>query len=405
MARIFLGSLFVLILLACSLLAQEGIQRGKLKAVDLDRGAVTIIADGKECEYHISDQTRFFDVKQKGKAGLKEAALKPGLAVLFKADSKDVLIGLKIAGPGRPVQPPVDTSHLVPLPEMGTSKYQGFQGGLYPGGKNRRPPEHEAAGLRLAQAVVPRDRDGRPDPQGKIVLLSIGMSNTAQASEGFARHLAGFPQKNPALVFVNGAQGGMTASAIQDPDDQASGTRYWTTVDERLKRAGVTRAQVQAVWIKEADAGPKEGFPAYAKKLQRELTRVVQVLPPRFPNLKLAYLSSRTYGGYATTPLNPEPYAYESGFSVRWLIEEQLQGSPALNFDPKKGKVMFPWLSWGPYLWANGTKNNKDGLSYEASDFGPDGTHHAASGVDKLGRRLLQFFTSDSTTRPWLCAS
>mgnify|MGYP003332739846 CR=1 FL=1 len=34
-------------------------------------------------------------------------------------------------------------------------------------------------------------------------------------------------------------------------------------------------------------------------------------------DLRIAYLGSRTYGGYATTPLNPEPHAYEGAFAVR----------------------------------------------------------------------------------------
>src|SRR5262249_47271536 len=198
------------------------------------------------------------------------------------------------------------------------------------------------------------------------------------------------------------AVGGMTAAAIQNPDDGGPGTKYWAAVDERLRAAGVTRAQVQAVWIKEADARPTQGFPGYARQLQAELTKIVQLLPARFPNLQLVYLSSRTYGGYATTPLNPEPYAYESGFSVRWLIEEQLKGDAALNFDARKGPVRAPWLSWGPYLWANGTtKREADGFSYEQSDLAGDGTHLSASGVDKVGRLMLQFFKTDSTSRPW----
>src|SRR5262249_13574578 len=141
---------------------------------------------------------------------------------------------------------------------------------------------------------------------------------------------------NERLLFVNGAQGGMTAQAIQDPDDEGPGTRYWTEVDRRLKKAGCSRAQVQVVWIKQADAGPSQGFPGYARKLQGELRKIVQVLAKRFPNVKLVYLSSRTFAGYARSRLNPEPYAYESGFSVKWLIEEQLKGDAALNFDSGK---------------------------------------------------------------------
>src|SRR5205823_14116548 len=155
----------------------------------------------------------------------------------------------------------VDTAQLKPLAELGAGEYHGFPGGLYPGGKNERPAAHEEAGRRLAAQVRPLDAEGRPDPDGKIVLLSIGMSNTNQVSQGFQRLFAGDRGHNPRVAFVNGAVGGMTAAATQNPDDGGRGTTYWNTVDQRLKAAGVTRAQVQAVWIKQADAGPTAGFP------------------------------------------------------------------------------------------------------------------------------------------------
>ena len=45
----------------------------------------------------------------------------------------------------------------------------------------------------------------------------------------------------------------MTAEAIQSTDSPR-GRVYWEKVDEELKGKGVTRAQVQSVWIKQADA-------------------------------------------------------------------------------------------------------------------------------------------------------
>jgi hypothetical protein len=298
-------------------------------------------------------------------------------------------------------QPKFDTSKLKPLTEHGTDKYQDYEGGLYPGGKNDRPAEHEKAGLALAKKVQPLDAAGTPDPNGKIVLLSIGMSNTSQASDAFARLLATGSDHNPKLVFVNGAQGAMTAKAIQDPKDGRTGTRYWKVVGDRLTAAKVTAAQVQAVWIKQADANPKDGFPKYAETLSKELEAIVRIVAERFPNARLAFLSSRTYGGYATTSLNPEPYAYESAFAVRWLIERQLKGEEELNYDPAKGVVKAPWLSWGPYLWANGTTKRADGLAYDPDDFGPDGTHPSAAGQVKVAKEMLKFFKNDATTKPW----
>ena len=103
--------------------------------------------------------------------------------------------------------------------------------------------------------------------------------------------------------------------------------------------------QVQVVWIKETDPTPREGsFPAYIRALESELVKIVGVLPGRFPNVRLAYLSSRTYGGWAkprpngVPPGNSEPYSYETGFAVKWLIQRQLQGDPALSFDSAQGQ-------------------------------------------------------------------
>jgi hypothetical protein len=413
MTRLVLGLVLGSIILAGPLAAQDraGPQKGKIKKLDVDKKTVTLTVGGKDQEFVLTDDTKVGGPGASGKT-LKDRLkdFKEGSEVDFlvrgKQDGKDVIFGIRLAGkgPGAPIK--FYTSKLKPLTELGTGKYQGFEGGLYPGGKNERPSAHEKAGLALARQVVPRDADGKPSDDGKIVLLSVGMSNTSQVSMGFQQHLKNAEGINPRLVFVNGAQGGMTAAAIQDPDDGGRGTKYWTEVDRQLKRAGVTRAQVQAVWIKQADAGPSQGFPGYARTLQGELRKVVQVLARRFPNVKLTYLSSRTFGGYARSRLNPEPYAYESGFSVKWLIEEQLKGDSALNFDAGKGTVKAPWLSWGPYLWANGMTKRTDGFFYTEADFtANDGTHLSQSGVRKTGQLMLDFFKSDSTTRTWFLAS
>lgn len=400
MKRLFAVSVLGLLLAVCCVRGQNDIQRGRIKTVDADKLLVTVTSGDKDFTLTVIDETKLFDGVGKTQRERLQA-FKPGADVMFKVGRKDdsnILIGLKLAGAAAPKLTPFDSSKLKPLTELGAGEYQGVKGGLYPEGKNERPAAHEAAGLALAKQVQPLDGAGKPNAAGKIVLLSVGMSNTSQASQGFTKALAG-ASKNPQVVFVNGAQGGMTAAAIENPDE-GRGVTYWSTVDERLKGAGLTPAQVQVVWIKQADAGPSQGFPAYAKRLQAELANIVQILPRRYPNVKLAYLSSRTYGGYAKSALNPEPYAYESGLAVKWLIEQQLQGE--LNFDAKKGDVKAPWLSWGPYLWANGANKRSDGFSYEEADFtSSDGTHLSPSGIDKVGRLMLQFFQNDATTRPW----
>jgi Cu/Ag efflux protein CusF len=399
----FAGPVAVFLLVAGLAVAQD-IRRGTVKSVDPDKKTVTITADGKDETYPVTADTKMI-------GATSFADLKPGTAVMFKAgtrDGKAVLVGLKagVGGGGKDqaTRPPApgkaDTSKMKPLTTLGTEKYHGFEGGLYPGGSNDRPKEHEAAGLAAAKQIRPLGPDGKPAPGDKIVLLSVGMSNTTQEFSTFKRQADADKDKSPDVVIVDGAQGGMTAAKIKDTDNPA-GAKYWEVNDQRLKAAGVTREQVQVAWIKEADAGPTQGFPKYAETLRDELREVVRLLHRRFPNLKVVYLSSRTYGGYAKTGLNPEPYAFESGLSVKWLIEEQIKGSKELNYDPAKGPVQAPWLSWGPYLWANGTAKNPDGLFYVEEDFVGDGTHPSETGRRKVADQLLRFLKTDSTAKTW----
>jgi hypothetical protein len=418
MKAICILSVLGIVVLAGALSAQEGPSKGTLKKVDADKGVVTITVADKDQDFFLAPSTTVMDgaTRKKVDNPLQSKLLTAGIPVLFKAaerDGKKVLVGLMLnpgkqpAGKERPPFKKVDSSKLVPLDELGNKEYQqGYKGGFYPDGKNERPAAHEAAGLRIAKTVEPFNTDGKPDPQGRIVMLSVGMSNTGQASTGFMKVLAREKDINPRFKFINGAVGGQTAK-ITESTETPQGMKYWAIVDERLKDAGSSREQVQIIWIKQADGGPNQGFPGYAKKLEDELANLVRIFPKRFPNAKLVYLTSRTYGGYASTPLNPEPYAYEGGFSVKWLIERQLKGEPALNYDKAKDEVKAPWLSWGPYFWANGsTKRAADGFYYEESDFtSNDGTHLSPSGMDKVGRLMLQFFKTDSTSRPWFVAA
>jgi hypothetical protein len=148
--------------------------------------------------------------------------------------------------------------------------------------------------------------------------------------------------------------------------------------------------------------GPRKSFPQEAKRLHRYMTYILQIAQQRHPNLKIAYLSSRIYAGYARTGLNPEPHAYEAGFSVKWTIADQLAGKSDLNFDPVNGEVRAPWIAWGPYLWADGTKARKDGLTYSQEDLVPDdGTHPGKGAKEKVAKMLLDFLKNEPTALGW----
>ncbi len=288
---------------------------------------------------------------------------------------------------------------FTPLNDLGAGTYQSFQGGLYPGGSNQRPIAHEVGGLAQAARVVPRDAAGAIDiANGKIGFISIGMSNASIHFSGLMQVAAADALKSPRVVLSNCAQGGQPAATIANPS-----ASYWTTwVPSRLAQAGLTAAQVQVVWFLEANAGPTEAFPQDALTLQSQFTAIMGIVRANYPNARLCYGAARIYAGYATSTLNPEPYAYQQGFAVKWLIEDQINGNPALNFDPAKGSVNAPWLAWGPYMWADGLTPRSDGLTWTCpEDFNADGTHPSAQGAAKNAGFLINFLHTDSTAQSW----
>ncbi|MEE2885915.1 MAG: hypothetical protein VX951_00660 [Planctomycetota bacterium] len=284
---------------------------------------------------------------------------------------------------------------LVPLNDMGSAVYKTFAGGLYPGG-NSPPPAHAVAGTIASQAIQPLDAQGQPSASGRIVLVSIGMSNTTREFSHFVRMSNADPKRKPAVRVVDLAQGGMDARKVAQANHQ-----FWTVADQRLQSAGLTPAQVQVAWVKQAIARPTKAFPSSAEELRDLLGQIARNLKTKFPNIRIAYFSSRIYAGYAGTVLSPEPYAYEGGFAARWLIEQQIQGTGNLNHVAGNGAVVAPWLAWGPYLWADGTTPRSDGLTWVCADFENDGIHPAISACVKVANMLHRHFTTDVTSKPW----
>lgn len=299
-----------------------------------------------------------------------------------------------------------ETTGLIPLTEMTTGLYKGQSGGLYGKGRNAPSDSHQKAAEKESAQIQPLDAQGRPSPRGKIVLISLGMSNTTQEFSFFKKLADADPNKSAHVVIVDCAQGGQAASDWAYPEKRMRKDRPspWVVMDQRLEKAGVSAAQVQVVWLKLAQRMPARlgEFPDHTKSLQNDTAEILRELKKRFGNLRIAYLSSRIYAGYATTPLNPEPYAYESAFSVRWLIEDQIKGEADLNYDERQGEVKSPLILWGPYLWGDGVKpRQSDGLVWKREDLAGDGTHPSMSGRQKVADMLLKFFKTDPNARTW----
>jgi len=310
-----------------------------------------------------------------------------------------------------------DSTTPIPLTDMGNQTYLGFEGGLYPGETNKMPEAHRLEGLARASEIQPLDINGKPDPNGKTIFLSIGLSNTTQ--EFCNRSQQEIFQCNPwtlmgraeqsdqvdheHLVIVNGARSGQVAEEWVSPKN----ANYKRILRQHLQPQGLSEQQVQVIWLKLANSDPTASLPdenADAYLLTAQLGDVLRTLQTRYPNLKMVFLSSRIYGGYGED-VNPEPFAYETGFAVKWVIEAQINQLLGGEINPKAGDLSYDtvaaWIIWGPYLWANGSTPRSDGLTWELQDFRDDGIHPSRTGEEKVGELLFQFFANSPFTQAW----
>lgn len=279
---------------------------------------------------------------------------------------------------------------IVNLMDLGTGTYMSEEGGLYPNGSNTDPDPHLSDGLAIGQTVQPID--------GKEVLISLGESASDQPFEQFITQANADPEKNPALTIVNGAQGGATASFWTLPNSV-----YWDQlINYLIPEAGATPDQVVAAWVDDINS-TSQTFPQNAQTLQADMEAIMGLLQQNFPNIKLAYFSSLNYSGYSlgVDSTVPEPQSYESGFGIKWAIQDQINGI-CCNYNPENGAVVAPWMAWSYYYWGNGLIPRSDGLTWSCQDLSPDGLHPANPvGHIKIATYLLNFFKTDPTATPW----
>jgi hypothetical protein len=297
---------------------------------------------------------------------------------------------------------------LVPFNDLGPAPYAwGYYGGLYEDGSNISPADHLAAGLRRAALIRPLDANGNPSPNGKVVFLGVGPGETARIADAFIEMAASDRRINhESLVVLNAAHEGFDAPAWYAPLAEANFNRI---KDQILGPNGVSEKQVQAAWVQmttseEAPPLPRQDAQAY--RVKGYFATALRNLKARYPNLQVAYLSSRVYGGYA----GAEPYAYESVLSVRWVVLGQvtlmrtgfLWDTRISDLDYEKGVA--PWVAWGPYLWADGTMPRSDGLTWERDDFDAGGASLSDKGARKGATLLLDFLLQEPTAATWFRA-
>jgi hypothetical protein len=317
-----------------------------------------------------------------------------------------------------------DFSWLVPLDDLRTAPYRwGYFGGLYEDGSNVMAADHFAAGLAMASRIQPLDADGNPSAAGKVVFLAVGFGETMRIMCGanfflpceagsFMKMAADDPRVNhQSLVILSAAREGADYRFWAERPDGSP--QYERVANDTLAPAGVTPKQVQVAWLQIINdkAGSPLGIAgADAYRLKTFIAATLREMRRQYPNLQIAYLSSRVYGGYSTTTFNPEPFAYETGLANRWVITDQMEQvrlpHPEWHSDTRVGVIDYrtgiaPWLAWGPYFWANGATPRSDGLSWLRTDFEGDGETLSRDGANKAAKLLLKTLLTDPMAKGW----
>jgi hypothetical protein len=276
-----------------------------------------------------------------------------------------------------------DHTGLVALPDLGPGEYLGAQGGLYAGGTNVPPTVYLDAGAQLAADIGPLDAAGQPDPAGRFVLLGMGGSPARYELDAFLARMSG--RVNGRLTLVNAGIGGHDLTYWQDPLDTA-----WTQTDSLLDDAGVTPAQVTALWMQNTlKTNDDRPFATWVADNDAAMRATLAIAAARFPNLQQVFLSSATYGDYMEARTRAvEPWGYQHGFAVRDIVTDSVA-------DPAAG----PWITWGPYLWTDGIAGRADGFVWNCDDVEDQGEHPSPTGAAKIAALLDDFFsTSPAST-------
>jgi hypothetical protein len=303
---------------------------------------------------------------------------------------------------------------LVPLNDLGTAPYKlGYYGGLYENGSNVMAADHLALGLAAASRIQPLDAEGRPSANGKIGFIAIGAGEAARIMQSFIAITAGDVRvAHDRVVLLNAARDGADYRWWAERPDGMP--RYSVVQGDTLAPAGITPQQVQVAWVQIVKdsalipllAGAADADPYYLKAFIGDSLREMK---RQYPNLQIAYLSSRSYGGYSSA--TPEPFAFESAYSNRWIITTQMEQErlevPEWHWDTRSGLLddarrgAAPWLAWGPYLWANGETPRSDSLTWMRGDFEADGDTLSPSGAVKGAKLLLDFLLHEPTAKGW----
>ncbi len=288
---------------------------------------------------------------------------------------------------------------FIPLNELGSGYFRGFQGGLYANGSNSPQFQYLQDLKDISASIQPLDDNGNPSSNGKIVMIGVGASNPRTEFQAFQNILDTFGNKNPKLIAVNtciGGQGVQKMNAISD--------NYWKTADKTMDSMGLYNLQVQVAWIEtEHTASADSAFPSGPRSLVNDMKQLLITLKSKYPNLKICYLSARAYAGWVDNSNGRGlefPRDYYNGWAMKWLIDSASQSAAGYEYKGQNANIPMP--AYSTYNWTNGEQVRQDGFSLDCDlDIGGDGLHLTSAGEMKIGLEIFKFFSQNNISSTW----
>lgn len=300
-----------------------------------------------------------------------------------------------------------DSLGALPLVDLGTGYYMGYQGGLFPGGSNNDPNPHFNNGKNISKAIKPLNDLGLVDYlTGEVSLIGIGPSVASDPYNEWkeTQNDIDWPGVNPCLNVKGNFIGGKSVADMLDID----GT-YWASFLTGLASKNIDPLQVQIAWMLLVSSTDSNDVNYYVDTVTNQYIQVLHNLQTLCPNLQQVFISGIHYTGY-TSPEHKrydfliEPYGYWSNLVVKNVITLQINGDSRLTYSGL-GKVA-PFITWGPYFWADGiTPRAYDGLSWPCDNFRDDtiggGFHLKDTFKFKEADLIDSFFINNPISKIW----
>lgn len=299
-----------------------------------------------------------------------------------------------------------DSTGKIPLNDLGTETYEGFTGGLFKEGNNDAPDIHLDKGIKISNNLKRRNDTGAIDNEnGTIMMIGMGASTASDAFNTYRSSMidADWEGVNPCLDVRSVFIGGKDLGDILDPEEN-----YWDKFQDRLEEKEIDPDQVQIVWMMHQSEATTNNLETYLTYVTGQYKLLLADMLIQMPNLRQVFISGMHYTGY-TDPAHErydamvEPKGYWGNLAIRELINMQIDGDPDLDFEGADRKV--PYITWGPYFWADGSNERSDGLTWTCDEFRSDptggGFHLKEEFQYKESDMLRTFLETDPVASIW----